>query len=104
MSEKNRCPVCGNFVSFPGNKCYICQKKERLARIQDEIRTGVKDETYAEEEVICPWCGEVNEFAEPCDEQYVDGEYEMECCECGNKFTLTTNVSYDYSTERVEGE
>lgn len=97
-----KCPVCGVKVYFYGEMCLRCFNRAKIEKLQRKIRTGEEDETYCEEEVICPWCGEVNEFDEACDEQYVEGDYTLKCCECDKSFELTTYVSISYSTRRPE--
>ena len=104
MSEWYKCTDCGVKVFSPGTLCQICYRKQEFARLRDKILAGEQDETWGEDEVVCPWCGEINEFDDSCEEQYVEGEYDMKCCECERMFKLTTNVSVTYDTERCEEE
>jgi transcription elongation factor Elf1 len=52
------------------------------------------DTEYTTGEFICPYCGykdtDIGEFGE--------GEYEIDCGECGKEITLSVQVSYYYST------
>lgn len=100
MSEQYKCKVCGIKVFSPDSLCMICYKKRHFAQLREKICAGEQVETWGEEEVVCPWCGEINGFDDSCDEQYVEGEYDMKCCECERSFKLTTNVSITYDTER----
>lgn len=73
-----------------------------------DIRSGEETSTFAEDDVICPWCGyrygsdELGYADWP--EFFEDGEHGMFCDECGKPFTLTVNVRYSYDTERAEDE
>lgn len=90
------------------NKCYSCIKLEALERSRDSIANpddygGI--DTFSEDYVICPYCGdavEVDIGYEEFPELYEDGDHELECDGCGKKFILETSVSYYYKTRRLE--
>lgn len=88
--------------------CFRCAKEEAIEKTAADIRSGEETSTFAEDDVICPWCGyrygsdELGYADWP--EFFEDGEHGMFCDECGKPFTLTVNVSYSYDTERAEDE
>lgn len=99
------CAICGKEVDLlPWEEhCYTCRINEHFARIKREILSGEETSTYGEDEIICPWCGEIQDMTDDCDVMYEDGTHEdIECSDCGKKFTVTTNISYSYDTDREE--
>ena len=96
------CERCGKTIKSYcyETMCYKCSKEKNLEGIKESILSGEKLSTYGEDEVICPWCGEVLEVDCETDELYVDGQHVMRCYDCNKEFTLSTSVSYSYSTER----
>ena len=58
---------------------------------------------WASDEPKCPHCGHVchvsdNEWWD----LYEEGEHEKECPSCEGKFTVSTRVSYSFSTDEQE--
>lgn len=93
------CVVCGRqdiIVNHKG-ECWICAKKAAQERIANEIKSGETCETFQEDEIFCPWCGE---HYEPC---LADGlpEGEHECFECGKRYRVECCVDVSYSTVRL---
>lgn len=101
MAEKI-CKRCGKpFKAYMyETMCYKCQCEKNLEDIKEGILSGETTSTDCEDEVICPWCGEAIEGDCETGEFYEEGTHVMECPECGKEFTLSTSVSYSYSTER----
>ena len=101
------CARCGkkkNLLSWK-TMCYKCQMEAAEERTVEKIKRGESTSTFAEDNVICPWCGSIrrtNVGWEDFPEIYEDGTHEMVCDECGKLFELTTRVSYSYDTERIE--
>ena len=102
MKEKKICQRCGkSFDSYFGETlCWSCNKAKNLEDVQESILSGEETSTDCENDVICPWCGEVIEPDCESSEFYEDGTHVMRCPECDKEFTLSTSVSYSYSTER----
>ena len=96
------CERCGKtFKSYCyETMCYKCSKEKNLEDIKERILSGEDTSTDGEDEVICPWCGEVLEVDCETNEFYVGGKRVMRCFDCNKKFALSTSVSYSYSTER----
>lgn len=93
------CKTCGKATTLSWqDKCYSCQQREYRVKVKEEIEeTG---ETDCENEIYCPWCGEI--YEPDCEsELYEDGEHELTCGECDKRFTVTVNVSYSYDTKRT---
>lgn len=80
-------------------QCKPCRTEE----INKKIESYEWDEldTYAEDNVICPFCGQVHESDGESIEFYADGDHEFECSECENTFLLETNVSFSYTTTKI---
>ena len=101
MTEKI-CVRCGKIFKsyFYETMCYKCQTEKNLEDIKESILSGEATSTNCESDVICPWCGEVIEGDCETSEFYEDGTHVFSCPECDKEFTLSTSVSYAYSTER----
>ena len=105
---KKICERCGKEKEMlPWERlCFRCAKEEAIEKTAADIRSGEVTSTFAEDDVICPWCG----YTYGADllgyvdwpEFFEDGEHDMVCDECGKSFTLTVNVSYSYDTVRAE--
>lgn len=102
MSETRLCERCVKpFKScFSEAMCLRCSKEKALEDIQNRILSGEADSTDYEDDVICPWCGEALEPDCEYREFYEDGTHVMQCFSCEKEFTLSTSVSYSYSTKR----
>lgn len=101
---KKICKVCEkerHMMSWQ-DTCYSCECDKYLNDVKQNILSDKVSETSCEDNVICPWCGEVQEGDIYNYEYYEEGIHEMQCNDCGRKFILTTNVSYSYDTERLE--
>lgn len=96
------CERCGkNFNAYLyATMCYKCQAEKNLEDVKKSILSGEATSTDCENDVICPWCGEVIEGDCETSEFYEDGEHVFACPYCDEEFTLSTSVSYTYSTER----
>ena len=102
MAEDKICSRCGKpFRAYMyETMCFRCSKEKNLEDIKSSILSGEADSTDCEYDVICPWCGEVLEADCESSEFYEDGTHVMQCWHCDKEFTLSTSVSYSYSTER----
>jgi len=96
------CERCGKvFKSYMyETMCYKCQTEKNLEDIKAGILSGEETSTDCENDVICPWCGEVIEDDCETSAFYEDGTHVLQCPECDKEFALSTSVSYSYSTER----
>lgn len=101
MKEIN-CEICGKpFKSYCyETRCYKCNIEKYNTDIKEGIQSGEETSTYGESEVFCPWCGEMLEGDCETSEFYEDGTHVFQCYECEKEFTLSTSVSFSYSTER----
>lgn len=97
------CKVCGkarDMMSWE-DTCYTCCCQKHLDEVKHNILGGEETETSCEDEVICPWCGEVQEYDIEDYEIYEEGEHEMQCHDCEKYFKLGVSVFYYYGTERI---
>lgn len=107
---KKICERCGKEDEMLpwAHLCFRCAKEEAIEKTVADICSGEETSTFAEDDVICPWCGYRYSSDElSCadwPEFFEDGEHGMFCDECGKPFTLTVNVSYSYGTVRAEDE
>ena len=60
------------------------------------------EEFYHDKGAICPYCGYLNERDGTEEEFYVDGEYTYQCEHCNKEFILTTSISYNYYTSKLD--
>jgi len=99
--SKRECPGCGkeaDLMTWETN-CYRCRQKDYSNGIMAEIISGEKEETYCEDEVYCPHCGEVQTMTD-CWDHYEEGEHEYTCQDCDKEFVIDTTVRYLFSTRR----
>ena len=65
-----------------------------------------------DDKIICPYCGK--QYEPTYEETYIGGE-DVECYEegeqgeftcdaCGKKFTLSVEMTWNYTTETIDGE
>ena len=103
MSEMYTCDLCGkptpNFELFTGGPiagklgrswCDDCEKQFYRERAWE-------NEQWHQEEITCPWCGDVD-----TDSWEFEGEYddEYECPSCGKPFILERVVDITYTSKR----
>lgn len=108
MSMIKICERCGKpkrMMSWE-RACYQCLKEKNLEQTQRTVREAGPDErvdTWSDDYVICPYCGEAlrTDFGyEDFPEIYEEGSHSLECPACGKNFTLNTSVSYSWETEK----
>ena len=99
---KDTCPICGSkaFMFSWEKMCASCKKEEHYSAIQTQLESNQIEETYAEDDILCPWCGEKCE--EDYDALYTEGNHEVECAYCEKTFYVDTEISYSYSTKRED--
>ena len=104
MITLETCARCGKQGILNENKiCYGCRERDYYSIIRENIQSGEETETYNENKIICPWCGELQEHDGDHDILYGDGDHPGEQCEmCGKFYTISTDVSYSYSTKRED--
>lgn len=109
MSVMKICERCGKpkrMMSWE-RTCFQCMKEEDLERIQEAIAGAGPEEavdTWSDDYVICPYCGEALETDvgyEDFQEIYEEGSHKLDCPECGREFILNTHVSYSWDTEKA---
>lgn len=78
--------------------CKPCREIEINEKIQAFQES--EQETDFEDNVICPYCGGVNEANGESEVFYNEGYHEYDCGDCGNKFEVETMISYYYTTRK----
>lgn len=86
-----KCTCCGGLI-YPGkghpSRCADCENLDADPELNHDSR------------VRCPKCR--NHWAPSENEEYKlayeDGEHEVTCDNCGHEFTVTTHVSYSYTS------
>lgn len=100
-----KCSVCGkpthvlSWVSNP--RCADCNKKAYMDALKNDLLSGKETNTFCEDDIICPYCGEIYEIEDEYD-LYSEGGHEVECPFCEKKFKVDTHVSFTFDTERIE--
>lgn len=96
------CERCGKTFNsyFYETMCYKCRVEKNREDVRESLLSGEATRTDCESDVICPWCGEVIEEDCEMNEFYEDGTHVFDCPYCEKEFTLSTSVSYTYSTDR----
>ncbi len=79
-----KCKVCGkeSYMNFWEDTCCACSHRQYLDEIKQDILSDEKTGTSCEDEVIYPWCGEVQKYDADIPEIYQDGYHEMQCHDC----------------------
>lgn len=101
-----KCKNCGEEISkyeyYYQGICFLCQKERYYDDLAQCLAENRETETYDEDSIICPYCGNRKED----DDGYFasKGEGEYECDECGKTFNFTANIKVTYSTTRKENE
>lgn len=105
MLDEKICPCCGKNTMFPWDTmCYSCRKEKYHLDMKASINEG-KTETYREDSVYCPYCGETidcHDVDNSDDVFFNEGEDDIDCPHCGKTFHLETEIEYKYSTSRSE--
>lgn len=100
-----KCSECGKptfaFSWVVKPKCAECNRKAHLMELQRNLQSGGETSTSCEDDIICPYCGEIYEIEDEYD-LYSEGEHEIECPFCEKKFKVDTHVSITFDTERIE--
>jgi hypothetical protein len=64
-----------------------------------EKRNEWEDKHEGADTVVCPYCDyEYDSYDNPYDE----GEEELQCPDCGKQFNCSTNISYSWTTSKLE--
>lgn len=104
MCDEKLCARCRKkepFHSFT-NYCFSCLEDIHAETLTENILLGETEETFAEDDIVCPWCGnryeplEIDESGSYMDE----GEYVEVCGDCGRNFIYQASVSTTFSTRR----
>ena len=102
-----KCKNCGEEISkyeyyYQDGICFLCHKERYYDDLAQSLAENEETETYDEDAIICPYCG--NRIED--DDGYFasKGEGEYECDDCGKTFNFTANIEVTYSTTRKENE
>lgn len=84
------CRECGAYIVFSKGKPSLCVACNMMHQDKGEVSHSKR--------ARCPHCAHL--FMVQCDdgEVYSDGEHELMCPECDADFTITTTVSYSFSS------
>jgi NAD-dependent SIR2 family protein deacetylase len=91
-----KCIWCGKKHNEEYNRYFCSEKCEKYYDKSWEMTTRVDDE------IMCPYCGNVEsddlwEYG-----YYNEGYYIHECVECGKKFELSISVTTTYKAEPLK--
>jgi hypothetical protein len=68
------------------------------------LKEGDSFDFFGNKNPKCPHCGvEIAVDANDWWRLYEEGEHEVECPECDESFSVSTRVSYSFSTDSQEG-
>ena len=96
-----RCIKCGMHEVIWGDLCWKCEQQAHREKLAFKLQNDEQDSTWGEEEIFCPWCGNIYEIDDEC-ELYEEGDHELECPECGNQFVCSTEIRFVFETIRQE--
>lgn len=99
------CKTCGRPIKDwqRGDLCYSCKIQEYNKITSENLRSSEMTSTTCEDEIFCPWCGEIYNIDDEY-ELYGEGEHDLTCHHCDKEFSVETNVTYSFSTERKEAD
>lgn len=86
-----------NYKHYHGLFAGLSQEGEDYQKKKEEWENKHEDC----DKIVCPYCDYEFEYGDD-DYSYKDGEEEMECPECNKKFNCITEVTYSYSTSKLE--
>lgn len=101
-----KCKKCGRSITdyeqhYKNGLCFWCYELGQRANQAESLQNNEETETYAEDCVICPWCG--YRIEEDGDCYFInEGEGEYECPECGKEFCFSTEQTVTYNTWRKD--
>lgn len=107
MFEGKTCVVCGKrFITYhpERDKCTLCKLMDAYKRMSDESENGIEVETFSDEYVVCPYCGDFWVPIHIAEEIYDEGSHLMECPSCGMDFEILTRVDVSFATSRIGGD
>lgn len=93
-----KCKTCGEVAEMRSLEieCSSCSDKRYYRILKEQIEIGKVTETKGQHKVVCPYCGEVQEY-----DIYTEGTRQIQCHDCLNCFELTVRASYYYDTQRI---
>ena len=99
------CKICGKEISlfaqdYQDAMCSSCCKEAHYDELAQSLQEDEETETFCEDEVVCPYCG--NRMADDDGYFIQEGDGEYECDECGKTFNFTVHMEVTYSTSRKE--
>lgn len=103
---KKVCKCCGqDRLMLPWETvCCQCNEKKEIIAAKAAIAKGEEPETASIRWVICPYCGNGQDTSDgytDFPEIYTEGEYDIECPDCGETFRLETWISRSYETRKI---
>lgn len=96
--ERRKCDRCGVEERAPISRswCWHCMHEISNMTLAQKLKENIQEETSYEENVICPWCGQVHK-----DEEFIhESDGSMQCGDCGKVFEFAVHIDVSYSTER----
>jgi len=90
VASGERCSKCGSYILFGSGYPQECSPCKHL---QDD-----KDEVTHDDLVRCPACGRTFDPRGDDYEVYSEGENDVTCPSCEREFTITTEVSYSFTS------
>ena len=101
-----KCKKCERFITdyehnYKNGLCFWCYEIEQHKKQSESLQSNEETETYAEDCVICPWCGyRIEEDGDCYFLSEMEGEYE--CPECGKEFYFSAEQTVTYNTWRKD--
>lgn len=91
------CSQCGKIIPFIGGSSGHPKTCSECKGMEAQSGEEVSHHSY----VRCPKCGFLMEASEL--EVYEDGDHEVSCWKCDHDFTITTSVSFSFTSPPREG-
>lgn len=102
LKNGETCGVCGMFITFPSGAPTTCNScKEMLGLDEDKVGKELDHDKF----IRCPKCGYYWDPFESDDYDVLyDSDHDVICGECGHEFSITTHVSYMFTSPPMGGE
>ena len=105
MDNPKHCRICGREISnyefsYRDAMCYACLEDRHFDELAERLKNNEETETFCEDEIICPYCG--NRMADDDGYFVQEGGGEFTCEECNKTFDFKVNMEITYSTKRKE--
>ena len=90
VAAGKECRHCGGFILLPQGIPTLCDACKEIEQDSSEVTHG--------SQLRCPHCGASFHYSTDDYDLYDEGEHNVSCPECDQDFTITTSVTYSFTS------